>query len=71
MSDKFLQATIKEAKMGLQEGGIPIGSVLVYDGKIIGQGHNKRIQKGSVLSSISKCNILGQISEFNFRYLKF
>lgn len=49
MSDKFLQATIKEAKMGLQEGGIPIGSVLVYDGKIIGQGHNKRIQKGSVV----------------------
>ncbi|MDC9722595.1 MAG: nucleoside deaminase, partial [Urechidicola sp.] len=41
--------TIKEAKMGLQEGGIPIGSVLVYDGKIIGQGHNKRIQKGSVV----------------------
>ncbi len=47
--NKFLQAIIKEAKTGLQEGGIPIGSVLVYDGKIIGKGHNKRIQKGSVV----------------------
>ena len=47
--NKFLQATINEAKTGLKEGGIPIGSVLVYDGKIIGKGHNKRIQKGSVV----------------------
>ena len=47
--NKFLQATINEAKTGLKEGGIPIGSVLVYDGKIIGRGHNKRIQKGSVV----------------------
>lgn len=47
--NKFLQATINEAKMGLKEGGIPIGSVLVYEGEIIGKGHNKRIQKGSVV----------------------
>ena len=45
--DKFLVAAIDEAKKGLSEGGIPIGSVLVYDGKIIGRGHNQRIQKGS------------------------
>ena len=44
--DKFMQAAIDEAKLGLKEGGIPIGSVLVRDGKIIGQGHNKRVQNG-------------------------
>mgnify|MGYP002737775734 FL=1 len=43
----FLQAAIDEAKTGLSEGGIPIGSVLVHHGKIIGRGHNKRIQSGS------------------------
>ena len=47
--DDYLQAAIDEAKAGLQEGGIPIGSVLVHDSKIIGRGHNKRIQKGSVV----------------------
>jgi len=47
--DNFIEEAIKEAKIGLNEGGIPIGSVLVYDGKIIGKGHNKRIQKGSVV----------------------
>jgi cytosine deaminase len=47
--DDFLQAAILEAKTGLKEGGIPIGSVIVYNGKIIGRGHNKRIQKGSVV----------------------
>jgi cytosine/creatinine deaminase len=45
--DKFLQAAIEEAKKGLAEDGIPIGSVLVIDGKIVGQGHNRRVQKGS------------------------
>lgn len=44
-----MQATIDEAKKGLAEGGIPIGSVLVYEDKIIGRGHNKRIQNGSVV----------------------
>jgi cytosine/creatinine deaminase len=45
--DKFMQAAIDEAKLGLSEGGIPIGSVLVHNGKIIGRGHNRRIQSGS------------------------
>ena len=45
--DPFMQAAIEEAKQGLTEGGIPIGSVLVHDGKIIGRGHNQRVQKGS------------------------
>eukprot|EP01098_Paradermamoeba_levis_P004769 TRINITY_DN2036_c0_g1_i1.p1 TRINITY_DN2036_c0_g1~~TRINITY_DN2036_c0_g1_i1.p1 ORF type:complete len:148 (-),score=26.69 TRINITY_DN2036_c0_g1_i1:96-539(-) len=45
----FLQAAIEEAKKGLSEGGIPIGSVLVCEGKIIGRGHNQRVQKGSVV----------------------
>lgn len=45
--DPFLQAAIDEAQTGWDEGGIPIGSVIVHDGKIIGRGHNKRIQSGS------------------------
>jgi len=47
MSDPFLVAAIEEAKKGLQEGGIPIGSVLVLDGQLFGRGHNRRVQKGS------------------------
>ncbi len=47
--DKFLNAAIAEAELGLKEGGIPIGSVLVYKNKIIGRGHNRRVQKGSVI----------------------
>mgnify|MGYP000061890306 FL=1 len=42
-----MQAALDEARAGLAEGGIPIGSVLVHDGKIIGRGHNRRVQKGS------------------------
>ena len=49
MADKFMQATIEEAKTGLSEGGIPIGSVLVHNDEIIGRGHNKRVQSGSVV----------------------
>lgn len=45
--DEFLAAAIEEAKIGLKEGGIPIGSVLVIDNKIVGRGHNRRVQKGS------------------------
>jgi len=45
--DKFMFEAIKEAEQGLAEGGIPIGSVLVIDGKIVGRGHNRRIQNGS------------------------
>src|SRR6266852_5362974 len=47
--DKFLQEAIAEAKRGLESGGIPIGSVLVLDGRIVGRGHNRRVQKGSVV----------------------
>jgi cytosine deaminase len=47
--DAYLQAAIDEARKGLAEGGIPIGSVLVCDGKILGRGHNQRVQKGSVI----------------------
>ncbi|MFW9927166.1 MAG: nucleoside deaminase [Candidatus Thorarchaeota archaeon] len=46
---EFMKAAINEAKKGLAEGGIPIGSVLVIDGKIVGRGHNQRMQKGSVV----------------------
>lgn len=45
----FMTAAIEEALMGLKEGGIPIGSVLVYKGNIIGRGHNRRVQKNSVI----------------------
>ena len=48
-ADPFLQAAIQEARQGMEEGGIPIGSVLVHRGKIIGRGHNRRVQKGSAI----------------------
>jgi cytosine deaminase len=47
--ERFLAAAIEEARTGLAEGGIPIGSVLVHKGEIIGRGHNQRVQKGSVI----------------------
>jgi len=47
--DPFMQAAIEEAEQGLAEGGIPIGSVLVHQGKIIGRGHNRRMQQGSAV----------------------
>jgi cytosine/creatinine deaminase len=47
--EQFLQAAIDEARQGWREGGIPIGSVLVHDGVIIGRGHNRRVQQGSVI----------------------
>lgn len=46
---EFLKAAIAEAEHGLREGGIPIGSVLVHGGRIIGRGHNRRVQKGSAV----------------------
>lgn len=45
--DEFMRAAIDEARKGLAEGGIPIGSVLVIDGQIVGRGHNRRVQKGN------------------------
>jgi cytosine deaminase len=47
--DPFLQAALEEAKLGLAEGGIPIGAVIVHQGRIIGRGHNRRVQRGSAI----------------------
>ncbi|MCH8507129.1 MAG: nucleoside deaminase, partial [Ectothiorhodospiraceae bacterium] len=47
--DQFMEAAISEARQGLEEGGVPIGSVLVYQGRVIGRGHNQRQQKGSTV----------------------
>ncbi len=47
--DEYMQAAIEEAALGLREGGIPIGSVLVHEGRIIGRGHNQRVQRGSAI----------------------
>ena len=47
--DRYLKAAIEEAEKGRDEGGIPIGSVLVIDGEIVGRGHNRRVQKGSAV----------------------
>ena len=47
--ESFMQQAIAEARLGLSEGGIPIGSVLVYENEVIGRGHNRRIQSGSVV----------------------
>jgi len=49
MTDQFLAAAIAEARQGLSEGGIPIGSVLVIDSQIVGRGHNRRVQNGSAV----------------------
>jgi creatinine deaminase len=48
-TDPFMQAAIDEARAGLAEGGIPIGSVLVIDDRIVGRGHNRRVQRGSAI----------------------
>lgn len=47
--DPFLQAAIDEARLGLAEGGIPIGSMLAIDGRIVGRGHNRRVQRASAI----------------------
>ena len=47
--DEYLQAAIDEARQGVAEGGIPIGSVVVHDGRIVGRGHNRRVQQGSTI----------------------
>lgn len=47
--DRFMQEAINEARKGLSEGGIPIGSVLVLDNRVVGHGHNRRVQKGSAI----------------------
>ena len=67
--DKFLQAAIDEAKKGLIEGGVPIGSVLVIDERIVGRGHNQRVQKGSaVLHAEMDClESAGRITAADYR----
>ena len=67
--DKYLEAAIKEAEKGMAEGGIPIGSVLVIDGQIVGRGHNQRVQKGSsVLHAEMDClENAGRISASDYR----
>ena len=47
--DQFMQAALEEARQGLEEGGIPIGSVLVHEGRVLGRGHNRRVQDGSTV----------------------
>jgi cytosine deaminase len=47
--DEFMQAAREEARRGFDEGGVPIGSVLVHEGRILGRGHNRRVQSGSVV----------------------
>jgi cytosine deaminase len=49
MRDRFMHAALDEAEAGLREGGIPIGSVLAHAGRIIGRGHNRRVQRGSAI----------------------
>jgi len=67
--DEYLGAAIDEAREGLQTGGIPIGSVLVIDGRIVGRGHNQRIQKGSaVLHAEMDClENAGRLSAADYR----
>jgi len=67
--DKYLQAAIDEARKGMAAGGIPIGSVLVIDGEIVGRGHNQRVQKGSaVLHAEMDClENAGRISAADYR----
>jgi cytosine deaminase len=47
--DRFMEAAVEQARIGYSEGGIPIGSVLVIDGEIVGRGHNRRVQRGSAI----------------------
>ncbi|ATX82861.1 cytosine deaminase [Mariprofundus ferrinatatus] len=67
--DEFLAAAIEEAKIGLSEGGIPIGSVLVIDGHVVGRGHNRRVQSGSpVLHAEMDClEHAGRIKAADYR----
>jgi cytosine deaminase len=64
---KFMQAALEEARQGLQEGGIPIGAVLVRDGKIIGRGHNRRVQQGdpTAHAEIDCLRNAGRVGSYN------
>ncbi|MEY4594065.1 MAG: hypothetical protein RIQ47_475 [Bacteroidota bacterium] len=65
--DPYLKAAIDEARQGWEEGGIPIGSVMVKDGQIIGRGHNQRVQKGDPIThaEIDCMRNAGRIGNYN------
>ena len=67
--DEFFRAAVAEARQGQEEGGIPIGAVLVLDGKVVGRGHNQRVQKGSaVLHAEMDClENAGRVSAADYR----
>ena len=67
--DEFLTAAIDEAKKGRDEGGIPIGSVLVIDGRIVGRGHNRRVQSGSPVlhAEMDALENAGRLSAADYR----
>ena len=67
--DHFMEAAIEQARLGFSEGGIPIGSVLVIDGEIVGRGHNRRVQKGSaILHAEMDCiENAGRLSALDYR----
>lgn len=68
-SDRFLDAAVAEAELGLREGGIPIGSVLVVDGEIVGRGHNRRVQRGSAIlhGEMDALENAGRLSAASYR----
>ena len=67
--NKFIEAAIVEAKRGLEEGGIPIGSVLVIDNKIAGRGHNRRVQNGSSIlhAEMDCCENAGRLKASDYK----
>ncbi|MEJ2111000.1 MAG: nucleoside deaminase [Acidobacteriota bacterium] len=67
--DRFMRAAIDEAGKGMSEGGIPIGSVLLVDGRIVGRGHNRRVQKGSVVlhAEMDALENAGRLRAHNYR----
>jgi cytosine/creatinine deaminase len=67
--DPFMQAAIDEARKGLAEGGIPIGSVLAIDGRIVGRGHNRRVQRGSAIlhAEMDALENAGRLSARDYR----
>ena len=67
--DHFMEAAFEQARLGFSEGGIPIGSVLVIDGEIVGRGHNRRVQKGSaILHAEMDCiENAGRLSALDYR----
>ena len=69
MADVFFLAAVNEARLGLAEGGVPIGSVLVLDGVIVGRGHNQRVQQGSVVlhAEMAALEDAGRLSVADYR----